>query len=104
MARFQKLFQELTGSEFYRNIAGLFTGVFAARLIPALFALAIARLYLPENFGDFVLFLSIASLFSILVNGGYESALLLAGTPDEKKGSSDWLPKPTSSSISLYCC
>ena len=86
MARFQKLFQELTGSEFYRNIAGLFTGVFAARLIPALFALAIARLYLPENFGDFVLFLSIASLFSILVNGGYESALLLAGTPDEKKG------------------
>ncbi len=85
MTRLQQLFHELTESEFYRNIAGLFTGVFAARLIPALFALAIARLYAPQYFGDFVFFLSIASLLSIVANGGYEGALLLAETPEEKK-------------------
>ncbi len=77
--------RKLTGNDFYRNIAGLFTGVFAARLIPALFAILIARLYSPGNFGDFVLFLSLASLLSIWVNGGYEGALLLAESPEEKK-------------------
>ncbi len=85
MDSLQKLIRELNGSDFYRNIAGLFSGVFAARLIPALFAILIARLYSPGNFGDFVLFLSIASLLSILVNGGYEGALLLAEGPEEKK-------------------
>lgn len=84
MTRLQQLYLELTGSEFYRNIAGLFSGVFAARLIPALFALVIARIYSPDNFGEFVFFLSIASLLSIVVNGGYEGALLLADTPAEK--------------------
>ena len=84
MTRLQQLYQELTQSEFYRNIAGLFTGIFAARLIPALFALAIARLYTPQDFGEFVFFLSIASLLSIVANGGYEGALLLAESPLEK--------------------
>lgn len=77
--------REMVNSEFYRNIAGLFSGIFAARLIPALFALVIARLYAPENFGIFVLFLSIASLLSILTTGGYERALLLAGNLQEKQ-------------------
>ena len=76
---------EVVNSEFYRNIAGLFSGIFFARLIPALFALAIARLYAPGDFGIFVLFLSIASLLSILSTGGYERALLLAETTEEKQ-------------------
>lgn len=74
--------RELMDSEFYRNIAGLFTGIFAARMVPALFALIIARLYAPEHFGDFVLYLAIASFLSIMATGGYERALLLA--PEEK--------------------
>jgi len=77
--------REMVTSEFYRNIAGLFSGIFFARLIPAFFALAIARLYAPEEFGIFVLFLSIASLLSILSTGGYERALLLAETTEEKQ-------------------
>lgn len=75
----------MANSEFYRNIAGLFSGIVAARLIPALFALVIARLYAPEDFGIFVLFLSIASLLSVLTTGGYERALLLAGNLQEKQ-------------------
>ncbi len=77
--------REVVSSEFYRNIAGLFSGIFFARLIPAFFALAIARLYAPGDFGIFVLFLSIASLLSILSTGGYERALLLAETTEEKQ-------------------
>jgi O-antigen/teichoic acid export membrane protein len=72
-------------SEFYRNIAGLFTGIFAARLIPALFALVIARLYAPSEFGIFLLFLSFASLLSILSTASYERAILLAGDLQQKQ-------------------
>ena len=77
--------REMVNSEFYRNIAGLFSGIFAARLIPALFALVIARLYSPEDFGVFVLFLSIASLLSIFTTGSYERALLLGDNLQEKQ-------------------
>lgn len=76
--------REMVKGEFYRNIAGLFSGIFAARLIPAVFALAIARLYMPGDFGLFILFLSIASLISIFSTGGYEKAILLANTSKEK--------------------
>lgn len=70
---------EVRNSEFYRNIGRLFSGIFLARIIPALFALLIARLYAPESFGDYMLFLSISALLSVFVNGGYEGALLIAG-------------------------
>jgi O-antigen/teichoic acid export membrane protein len=69
---------EVRNSEFYRNIGRLFSGIFLARIIPALFALLIARLYAPENFGMYMLFLSISVLLSVFVNGGYEGALLIA--------------------------
>jgi len=77
MGAVQRLIAGIAASEFYKNIIGLFSGIFAARLIPALFAVLLARLYAPEDFGDFVLFLSIASLLSIFVNGGYEGAVIL---------------------------
>lgn len=80
-----KILAELKESDFYRNIMGLFTGVFTARLIPALFALLMARLYAPADFGDFVLFLSIASLLSVVANGGYEGALLLSHQKEEQR-------------------
>ncbi len=76
---------ELKNSEFYRNIGGLFSGIFMARIIPALFALLIARIYAPENFGGYMLFLSISALLSVFVNGGYEGALLIAGHESRRR-------------------
>jgi O-antigen/teichoic acid export membrane protein len=78
MKGIQHRLRQLFPGEFYRNIAGLFTGIFAARIIPALFAFLIARLYIPDQFGEFVLYFSIASLLSVFVNGGYEGAVILA--------------------------
>jgi O-antigen/teichoic acid export membrane protein len=85
MNRLHSLFEEIISSDFYRNILKLFSGIFVARLIPALFAIVIARIYAPESFGVFVLFLSIASLLSIMVTGGYEAALIIAQPGQEKK-------------------
>lgn len=85
MAGLQDALNEIRNSEFYRNILGLFSGIFLARLIPAVFALLLARLYAPEQFGAFVLYLSIASLLSVFINGGYEGALILGQVAGEKK-------------------
>lgn len=85
MQKIRNYINDMVKSEFYRNIAGLFTGIFAARLIPALFALAIARLYAPSEFGTFLLFLSFASLLSILSTGSYERAILLAEDLKQKQ-------------------
>jgi O-antigen/teichoic acid export membrane protein len=84
MTRLQRFITNLSDSEFYRNIFSLFSGIFSARLIPALFAILLARIYIPDNFGDFVLFLSIASLLAVFVNGGYEAALVLADSSYQK--------------------
>jgi len=85
MAGYQNVINEIINSEFYRNILRLFSGIFLARLIPAVFALLLARLYAPEQFGEFVLYLSIASLLSVFINGGYEGALILGQNEAEKK-------------------
>ena len=77
----QKIFE----SEFYRNILTLFSGMFVARIIPALFAVVIARLYAPADFGLFVLYLTIASVLSIISTGKYENAIILVKSNDEKR-------------------
>ncbi len=85
MLNLRQHFDEILHSEFYRNIAGLFSGIAAARAIPGLFALLIARLYTPSDFGWFVLVLSLASTLSIPATGGFEKALLLTGDQGEKQ-------------------
>lgn len=85
MPRIQNIFSGIVKSEFYRNIISLFSGMFVARFVPFLFALAIARLYAPEAFGSFVLYLTIASVLSILSTGQYERAIILVDTEEEKK-------------------
>ncbi len=75
----------LLQSEFYRNILSLFSGMFLARIFPAVFALLIVRIYSPENFGIFVLYLTIASALSIVATGKFENAVILADSTEEKK-------------------
>ncbi len=85
MAIIKNTVKNLFRSEFYRNILSLFSGIFVARLIPAAFAIIIARIYAPENFGIFVLYLTIASVLSIVATGRYESALILTESDEDKK-------------------
>lgn len=84
MASLQKLIRQYFESEFYRNIFRLFSGMVAARLFPSLFALIIVRIYSPENFGTFVLYLTIASAISILATGKYEHAIILSDQPKQR--------------------
>jgi O-antigen/teichoic acid export membrane protein len=85
MPGIREITKNLYQSEFYRNIFNLFSGMFLARLFPALFALIIVRIYTPENFGLFVLYLTIASVLSIIGTGKYENAIILAESTEQKK-------------------
>jgi O-antigen/teichoic acid export membrane protein len=64
-------------SEFTRNVLTLMTGTTIAQVIPIAISPILTRLYSPEDFGEFALFIAIASIFGFIANGRYEMALML---------------------------
>lgn len=64
-------------SEFSRNVLTLITGTTIAQLISIGISPILTRLYSPENFGIFALYLSIATLISTIATGRYELAIML---------------------------
>ena len=53
------------------------TGTTIAQAIPIAISPILTRLYSPEDFGVFALYMSVASIFSVIVTGRYESAIML---------------------------
>ncbi|WP_151943800.1 lipopolysaccharide biosynthesis protein [Aliarcobacter butzleri] len=64
-------------SEFSRNVLTLMTGTTIAQAIPIAISPILTRMYTPEEFGVFALYLSIIMLFSSLVAGKYELSILI---------------------------
>lgn len=64
-------------SEFSRNVLILMTGTVVAQAIPIAISPILTRIYSPEDFGLLALFFAILSIFSVIVNGRYETAVML---------------------------
>ena len=64
-------------SEFSRNVLTLMTGTTIAQAIPIAISPILTRIYSPEDFGLFALFIAIASIFGSIANGRYELAIML---------------------------
>jgi len=64
-------------SEFSRNVLTLMTGTTIAQAIPIAISPILTRIYTPEDFGVFALFLAITGVFSVVASGRYELALML---------------------------
>ena len=64
-------------SEFSRNVLTLMTGTTIAQAIPIAISPILTRLYTPEDFGVFALYMSIASIISVIATGQYELAIML---------------------------
>ncbi len=64
-------------SEFSRNVLTLMTGTTIAQAIPIAISPILTRIYTPEDFGVFALFVAIASIFGSIANGRYELAIML---------------------------
>jgi O-antigen/teichoic acid export membrane protein len=64
-------------SRYARNVITLMTGTGLAQAIPIAISPILTRLYTPEDFGIFAMFMAIASIASVLVTARYELAIML---------------------------
>ncbi len=64
-------------SEFSQNVLSLMTGTTIAQAIPIAISPILTRIYTPGDFGVFTLYMSLASIFSVLATGRYELAIML---------------------------
>ena len=62
---------------FSRNVLTLITGTTIAQAIPIAISPILTRLYTPEDFGIFALYIAIVSLLSVFISGRYELAIML---------------------------
>ncbi|MDP2747779.1 lipopolysaccharide biosynthesis protein [Pseudomonas sp.] len=67
----------LPKSSYARNVLTLMTGTSLAQAIPIAISPILTRLYSPEEFGRFALYMAVAMIAGVLVSGRYELAILL---------------------------
>lgn len=72
-------------SEFARNVITLMTGTTIAQAIPVAISPILTRIYTPEDFGVFSLYMSVAMLVSIVATGSYEYAIILPKSEAESR-------------------
>lgn len=67
----------LSKEESSRNILTLMTGTSIAQAIPIAISPLLTRIYTPNDFGIYALFISIATIFGSIANARYEMAIML---------------------------
>jgi O-antigen/teichoic acid export membrane protein len=73
-------------SEFSRNVLTLVTGTSVAQIIPIAISPVLTRIYSPEDFGIYALFLSLVAIFGVMANGKYELAIILPKNNNDAYG------------------
>ena len=69
--------KKLVKSEFGRNVLTLMTGSSLAQILPILLIPVLTRLFSPEEFGLYALYMSIITFLLVLSAGRYEQAIVL---------------------------
>ncbi len=77
------LVERLTQSPFIKNVLTVFTGTVLAQLLPLLVAPFLTRLYTPDDFGIFALYLSVITVAGVLATARYEMAITLLSKVQE---------------------
>lgn len=67
----------LPASTYARNVLTLMTGTTLAQALPIAISPILTRLYSPEDFGRFALYMAVSMMASVVVTGRYELAILL---------------------------
>jgi len=70
-------------SEFNRNILTLMPGTIISQAIPIVFSIVLARIYAPDVFGIYFVFVSFLSIGIIIATGKFELAILIPKTDAE---------------------
>jgi O-antigen/teichoic acid export membrane protein len=64
-------------SEFRRNVLTLMTGTAIAQAMPIIISPILTRIYTPEDFGIFAIYIGLLSIGSVIATGRYEMSILL---------------------------
>lgn len=64
-------------SDFSKNILTLMTGTTISQAIPIAISPILTRIYKPEDFGLYAIFVAIVAIFGSVVNGRYDLAIML---------------------------
>jgi O-antigen/teichoic acid export membrane protein len=64
-------------SDFFKSFLTLFTGTSITRALPVLISPLLTRLYTPEDWGVFALFMSSTLVITVFASGRYELAIML---------------------------
>ena len=72
----------LSKESFFSQVLTLTTGTTIAQIIPIAVTPILTRIYKPDEFGIFALYLAVASMVTIIATGRYELAIML---PKEEK-------------------
>ena len=75
--------RRILNSEFNKNILRIFSGTFLAQVISLIITPILTRIYSPEDFSSYALFVSIVSVLSIIASLKYNNAVIIA-TDEEK--------------------
>ena len=73
---FKTIKNRIQGSELIQSVMTLSTGSIISQLIPILASFILARLFSPDDYGDWAIFSSYTSILLILACGRYEYAIL----------------------------
>ena len=64
-------------SEFSQNVLTLMTGSTLSQSIPIAISPILTRIYTPEDFGVYAIFLAIVTILGTIISGRYELAIML---------------------------
>ncbi len=73
----QKKLSSLRNQRFLGHVAALMTGSVIAQAVPVLLSPVLTRLYSPEDFAAFALFMAVNSVISVVAAGRYDQAIML---------------------------
>ena len=85
MSFYKYMSRAAQGSSFIKNISTLVIGTALVQVINIISLPILSRLYTPEDFGLFAIFLALSSIFSILISLRYDNAILIVKHDSESK-------------------
>ncbi len=71
------MFRFLNYQDFLKNVSMLASGTALSQVITILIAPLLTRLFMPEDYGFFAIFISIVAILSVLATCRYEMAIIL---------------------------
>ena len=80
-----KIIKTIQSSEFVKNLATLISGTAIAQLIAIGIQPVIRRMYTPDDFGAFAVYISIVGIVAVISSLRYEQAIILPKSDDSAK-------------------